>query len=84
MVEQEDGTIAFRNRFSGWWGHRLEDRFLMDPEFIPVPGAYGFRLSNPPVVCVACVRASLDVYEKVCVYLRYVVYIYSVELNIYT
>lgn len=66
VVEQEDGTIAFRNRFSGWWGHRLADRFLMNPEFIPVPGAYGFRLSNPPVVCVACVRASLDVFEKVC------------------
>ena len=65
VVEMEDGTVAFRNRFSGWWGHRLHDRFLMNPEFIPVPGAYGFRLSNPPVVCVACVRASLDVFEKV-------------------
>ena len=65
VVEHEDGNISFRNRFSGWWGHRLNDRFLMNPEFIPIPGAYGFRLSNPPVVCVACVRASLDVFEKV-------------------
>ena len=65
VQQNGDGTLSFRNRFSGWWGHRLDDRFRMDPEFIPIPGAYGFRLSNPPVVCIACVRASLDVFEKV-------------------
>jgi kynureninase len=64
-VSSEDGKLTFMNRLSGWWGHRLDDRFVMDPNFIPAPGAYGFRLSNPPVVCVACVRASLDVYDKV-------------------
>mmetsp|Transcript_14108 Transcript_14108/g.21108 ORF Transcript_14108/g.21108 Transcript_14108/m.21108 type:complete len:454 (-) Transcript_14108:100-1461(-) len=64
VTREEDGSYSFMNRFSGWWGHRLEDRFQMDPEFIPVEGAYGFRLSNPPVVCVACVRASLDVFDK--------------------
>ena len=52
-------------RLAGWWGHRLADRFVMDPQFIACPGADGFRVSNPPVLLVACVRASLDLFEKV-------------------
>ena len=40
-------------RFAGWWGHRLSDRFVMGPDFHPSEGAYGFRLSNPPVLLVA-------------------------------
>jgi len=53
-----------RTRLAGWWGHRLVDRFVMDPTFISCQGAYGYRVSNPPVLLVACVRASLDVFEK--------------------
>ena len=53
-------------RFSGWWGHRLEDRFVMAPQFIPCEGAYGYRLSNPPVLLIAGARASLDLFDKVC------------------
>jgi kynureninase len=52
-------------RFAGWWGHRLKDRFLMEPQFIPCEGAYGFRLSNPPVLLIAGARASLDLFDKV-------------------
>ena len=52
-------------RFSGWWGHRLEDRFVMAPQFIPCEGAYGYRLSNPPVLLIAGARASLDLFDKV-------------------
>jgi kynureninase len=52
-------------RFAGWWGHRLHDRFLMAPEFIPCEGVYGFRLSNPPVLLIAGARASLDLFDKV-------------------
>lgn len=52
-------------RLSGWWGHRQEDRFLMAPKFTPCIGAHGFRLSNPPVLLIACVRASLDIFDEV-------------------
>ena len=52
-------------RMAGWWGHRREDRFLMEPQFIPCEGANGFRLSNPPVLLIACIRASLDLFDKV-------------------
>jgi kynureninase len=37
----------------------------MNKEFIPCEGANGFRVSNPPVLLVACARASLDVFDKV-------------------
>lgn len=50
----------------------LEDRFLMGPNFIPCDGAYGFRLSNPPVLLVAGLKASLDLFEKVGSYYIYV------------
>eukprot|EP01038_Epipyxis_sp_PR26KG_P005695 gene5695-7861_t len=51
-------------RFAGWWGHRKEDRFKMEPNFIPCEGAKGFRLSNPPVLLITSVRASLDIFEQ--------------------
>lgn len=52
-------------RLGGWWGHRSSDRFVMAPSFIPGEGADGFRLSNPPVVAVACVQASLELFDRV-------------------
>ena len=52
-------------RLAGWWGHRVSDRFVMNPEFIPSVGASGFRVSNVNPLLVACVRASLDVFDKV-------------------
>lgn len=51
--------------FAGWWGHRISDRFDMMPAFCPSDDAYGYRLSNPPVLLIACVRASLDLFDKV-------------------
>lgn len=59
------GQQTYRNRLSGWWGHRLQDRFLMAPDFIPCEGAYGFRLSNPSILLVTCLRTSLDLFDKV-------------------
>ena len=52
-------------RLCGWWGHRIQDRFLMAPDFFPSAGAYGYRLSNPPVLLISCLRASLDLFDKV-------------------
>eukprot|EP01035_Chromulina_nebulosa_P017605 gene17605-23178_t len=55
-------------RLSGWWGHRVEDRFLMASKFIPAKGANGFRVSNAPVLLIACVRASLDIFDEANIY----------------
>lgn len=48
------------HRFTGWWGHKLDTRFGMKAEFEPIPGAYSFRLSNPAVLPVVSLLATLE------------------------
>ncbi|MBA3633767.1 MAG: kynureninase [Acidobacteria bacterium] len=51
-------------RFAGWWGHDKETRFLMDKQFMPIKGAEGWQLSNPPIFQLAALKASLDIFEE--------------------
>ena len=51
-------------RFAGWWGHDKKTRFLMGSEFIPMRGAEGWQLSNPPIFQLAALKASLDIFEE--------------------
>ncbi|MCD2260279.1 kynureninase [Psychroserpens luteolus] len=50
------------NRFTGWWSHNKQTRFRMRDEFDQLPGAEGWQLSNPPILSMAAIRASLDVF----------------------
>jgi len=51
-------------RFAGWWGHDKKTRFLMGSEFVPMRGAEGWQLSNPPIFQLAALKASLDIFEE--------------------
>ena len=52
-------------RFSGWWNHNKDTRFNMRQPFDVMVGAEGWQLSNPPILSMAAIRASLDVFAKV-------------------
>ena len=52
-------------RLAGWWGHDPATRFLMGPEFRPAPGADGWQVSNPPILAMAPLAASLQHFATV-------------------
>ena len=53
------------NRFTGWWSHNKATRFNMRGEFDQLPGAEGWQLSNPPILSMAAIKASLDMFAEV-------------------
>lgn len=54
-------------RFGGWWGNDPDTRFRMhlERDFIPVQSAEAWQLSNPPILALAPVVASLEQFDRV-------------------
>ena len=51
-------------RFEGWWGHDKSTRFEMPDEFIPMDTAEAWQLSNPPILAMAPLLASLEIFHE--------------------
>ncbi|VCX05381.1 unnamed protein product [Gulo gulo] len=48
----------------GWFGHELSTRFKMDNKLQLIPGVSGFRISNPPILLVCSLHASLEIFKQ--------------------
>lgn len=48
----------------GWWGTDPATRFEMATEFQPIPTIESWQLSNAPILPMATLRASLDLFDR--------------------
>lgn len=64
FVHERHANNKKLNRFAGWWGHNKKTRFNMRQDFDALIGAEGFQLSNPPILSMAAIRASLDTFAE--------------------
>ena len=64
FVHARHATDRRLPRFAGWWGHDEASRFQMGPDFRGMPGAEGWQLSNPPIMALAPLRASMEIFGE--------------------
>src|SRR5437763_6758475 len=65
FVHERHGTNTKLPRLAGWFGNDPNTRFRLhlEPDFIPVPSADGWQISNPPIFSMAPLRASLAIFD---------------------
>src|SRR5437763_1415860 len=66
FVHERHATNTDLPRLAGWFGNDPTTRFRLhlEPEFIPVASADGWQISNPPILSMASLRASLAIFEE--------------------
>ena len=67
FVHERHATNTKLPRLAGWFGNDPNTRFRLhlEQEFIPVPSADGWQISNPPIFSMAPLRASLSIFDEV-------------------
>jgi len=67
FIHEIHGRNIELTRLAGWWGNDPQTRFRMqlEPKFVPRPGAFGWQVSNPPILSMAPLRASLGLFDEV-------------------
>jgi kynureninase len=65
FVNRRHGSNPGVPRLAGWFGNALGTRFRMAETFDPAIGADGWQVSNPPILSLAPVRASLAIFDEV-------------------
>ena len=64
FVHERHGRNFDLPRFGGWWGHDKKTRFRMQSGFRPMEGAEGWQISNVPILGMAAMRASLEIFAE--------------------
>jgi kynureninase len=64
FVHEQHANSLDLPRFAGWWGHDQASRFRMGPDFCAMTGAEGWQLSNPSIVSMAALRASMEIFHE--------------------
>ncbi len=66
FVHERHGNSLDLSRFGGWWGNDPATRFQMQrqSEWVPRAGADGWQISNPPILAMAPLRASLAIFDE--------------------
>ncbi len=66
FVHERHATDRALPRLAGWWGNDPSTRFRLqlEPDFVPVPSADSWQISNPPILSMAPLRASLAIFDE--------------------
>ena len=64
FIHERYSGDATMPRFEGWWGHDQDTRFKMRDAFQPMHGAEAWQLSNPPILSMAAIWASLKIFQE--------------------
>ncbi|GIW81828.1 MAG: kynureninase [Gemmatales bacterium] len=64
FVHEIHGSNIDLPRLAGWWGNDPATRFDMPEKFVPRQCADGWQLSNPPILSLAPLRASFELFDR--------------------